>query len=533
MKLRYYCFLLVSTGYWITLYPETNIFLDNLELPEDNAPLTITRQSTPCQILNLVYTQSHLNRILKNDLYTYTYPTGIRNLLTYPSLYTFTPKDSQVNWSIFYQEMPTVFPFANGIGGYVNLFTADYLRDVDIEIARLYNINIPKTIILFQNARVEQRRVGFMFDLWKRFKRVSLGIQFPFYAIERNYNLPLEDQQELQSTIPTITQLASSSSNDDTPTDSKKYIYPYVLETRIGLGDMRLSLGIHVIEKDRGDLIMGAKATLPSEATLTSGFIGSDFSKCLTRKYLDLETFVAEVTETATKDQALVSAKQFGLAGLYQLNETLLGTQLGDFKRTQVALYIQPTLRANNQVSIAATMYANWLLAKRVRRFIKPTVNQADFADQYFDTELFPPAQCDQMSTDALAFLSERLENVLMPPPYTVKLAPQLEIQVTANANIQFTDSWLFVVGYDYWRRHAECARLVMNCDCSQISSNGLQVSTALIPQVSQQKVLLKAEYTKFKVRHNFVFTLGVDLPVSSKNIGDDYTGFIRFEWDF
>jgi hypothetical protein len=50
---------------------------------------------------------------------------------------------------------------------------------------------------------------------------------------------------------------------------------------------------------------------------------------------------------------------------------------------------------------------------------------------------------------------------------------------------------------------------------------------------MSQQKILLKAEYTKFKVSHNFTFTFGTDLPISSKNIGDDYTGFVKFIWDF
>jgi len=99
-------------------------------------------------------------------------------------------------------------------------------------------------------------------------------------------------------------------------------------------------------------------------------------------------------------------------------------------------------------------------------------------------------------------------------------------------AQIQFTDNWRFFVGYDYWRRHAECTRTVSNCQRAPMAFDTLQVATALSPKLSQQKMLLRAEYTKFKISHNFVFSLGMDLPISSKNIGDDYTGFIRFEWE-
>jgi len=521
------CMVRISCG------AQGDIFFDSLELPEFSAePPVITRQSTPCEILGTIYSQTHLNRILKNDLYAYTYPISFRNIITYPSLYTFTPKKSQVNWSVFYQQMPTVFPFANGIGGYLNLVTADYLRDVDIDIARVYNISVPKTISLLQNARVEQYRAGFMFDLWKRVKWVSIGVQFPFYAVARNYNLPLEDQQEIQVAVPTIMQQFGKSTSDN-PTASKRSVYPYVLETRIGLGDMRLSLGAHILEKKYADLVLGVKCVLPSEATFASGFLGSDFSKHLERKYLDIETFMEEVTEDTTKEQAIETLTQFGMAGLWQLDQTLLGTYLGDFKRTQLGLYVQPTLRANDQVSLSAQLCANWLLAKKVHRFIKPVVDQNDFDDKYFDPDDFPPAECDAMSVVAMKFLSDRLQDVLMPPQYTVKLKPQFEVQVTALADIQFTDIWHFTIGYDYWRRHVECTNYVVNNCRTSVSCTSLQVPTALVPQLSQQKILLKAEYTKFKVRHNFLFAFGLDVPVSSKNIGDDYTGFMRFEWAF
>lgn len=521
-------FAIILCCYLAPIFAEDEFFIDTLELPDDNAPLNIVRQTTPCNILNTIISQTHLNRVLANDLYTYTYPLATRNILTYPTLYTPTPCDSQINWNIFYQEMPTIFPYANGIEGYLNLLNDAFLRNLDIGIIRECNINLPRTISLLKNAVVTQYRVGFMFDFWKRIKFFSLGIQLPFYAIARHYNLPLEDKQDLHTVIPRIKELFGTT-NSDAPPFKQSEIYPYFVETRLGIGDTRLSFCFHVVEKDRADFVLGSKLTIPTAATFSSGFVGSDFSKCVSRKYLDIYNFVDQIIECEeeqAKKEAFDTGVQFGLATLYQMNETLLGTKLGN-QRTQIALYAQPTLRVDDQVSIITNLTANWLLARRLPRFIKEVVNPTDFEDSKFEGTM-TEAQC----TAALTFLSNRLENDAMPAQYFVYLQPQFEFQLTAAAQIQFTDNWRFFVGYDYWRRHTECTSTISDCQHVQIPCNTLQVSSALSPQLSQQKMFLRAEYTKFKISHNFVFSLGVDLPVSSKNIGNDYTGFVRFEWE-
>lgn len=485
-----------------------------------------TRESSPSDILELLYTQTHLNRILKCDLYCWTYPLPTRNIITYPSILNFTPRQSQAGFSFFYQQTTNMFPWCSNIGGYINLFDLSLMREIDLEIARERNIDIPKTISLFKNARVEQRRVGFLFDLWKKYKRFNFGLELPFYAVERNYNLPEEDILEIKS--------SDVFESSDNPEAEEKAIHQYVLETRIGLGDLRLSLGFDAINTDCCRIVLGTKLTFPTSTTFASGFIGSDFMKKVQRCYLNLETLIENFTSDnqQLKDQAAADATCFGIKGVNQLGALLLATQLGENKRFQIAGYIEPTIRIDDQVTVFGSFRANWMEPKYVSRFILENVACSLFDDSNFDINLFPEDQKEQLSEQALLFLNNRLQNWIFPCCYRVKLRAQEEYQFIVAALINFTGNWKVTLGYDFWYKKGESACIVQQ-NGSIINQNRIKLDRALQPYTSQNKIFLKFEYAKFKESHNFLFSFGADLPLVSTNIGDDYTGFLKFEWIF
>ncbi len=489
------------------------------------------RANTPSEILKLIYSQAHLNRILCPDLYKYTYPLPTRNIITYPSLMNFTPRQSQSGFSLFYQHTANMFPWCNNLEGYLNLFDADLLREVDIEIAHEYNVDIPESIGLFKNARVEQHRAGFLFDLWGKISWFNIGIELPFYAVAKHYNLPEEDVESLK-TASIFTLLPTPSDNDCGIGFAN--IHPYVLETRIGLGSSRITLSFDAINTDRFRLVLGTKLTLPTEATFSCGFIGSNFKKIVQRGYLNLETLVEKISEgsQAEKDEALSETKTFGLQAINQMGALLLATQLGEDHRFQVALYAEPTLRIDENVTLVGAFRINWMNPKMVNRFVKEQISPCCFCDNCFDPDDFPEDQREEMSENALNFLSNRLRNWVFPCCYNVKLITQREYQMTVAALMQFTDNWKFLLGYDYWGKQQEGSRLV----CQQgttINMNCIKLCNALLPRLSQHKLFTKIEYTKFKESHNFIFTFGADVPLESKNISNDYTGFINFEWSF
>ncbi len=477
----------------------------------------ITRKITPSSILQTLYSTVHINKLLENDLYAYTAPFNTREIFTYPSLFSWTPYQSQVGLHMFYQQSTNLFPTCCGIQDFLNLFNQDFLQTLnDIEILKSLGVCVPDAIHLFNNARVEQRRVGFLFDAYKQWCSCGFGVELPLYAIARNYNLPLEDRHEIESQLTPL---------ENEKTEDAEW-YKYALETRFGLGDLRLTLAYDVYRADNFNLAVGTKITLPTATTFASGFFrGSDFKKRVCRGSFDL-TETMEQAE-AGNSQAIETFRTLGLQWVNQMGAMLLATDLGNEHRCQLGIYAEPTIRLTNQISAVACARVNWIMPKTVCRFFKETVNPADFADDLFNPEKFPPAEKEERSEAALLFLQNRLINVLFPCQYRAHLKSQLEMQATIGPWIQFTDAWGIFVGYDFWHTTADHFSAIYN------GGQSVQSACALRPSATQHKMVIKGTYTQPSDRHTMVLTLGADISMVSHGIGQDFTGVIALEWNF
>jgi|GEM_PF-1897686 len=491
---------------------------------------TITRQAAnPCEILNTLY-DFKAYKVLENDLYAYTRPLVSRNILKNPVLQNFVPKTSQFNFSIFYEQATNLFSCCNGIEGYINLLDPTFLREIDLEIAEDNGLDIPKLLGLFKNAWAEQRRVGFYFGFWKYIKSFCFGLEIPLYLVERNFNLPPEDQQAIKENIAEATANLGFGCNANADQDQEEAYRKYALETRFGIGDTRLTIGWNAVDTDRFRLVLGPKIIFPTAATLTSGFIGADFKKALCRCYTDVESFVQRLDDG--DESAAQEGTAIGLQSINQLGALVLTTDLGEDKRFQTAFCIQPEVRIDKQVSLLASLNINWQIPKQVTRYILEQQNSDDFIDSNFNPDDFPEEGKEEHCRQTLSFLSRRWQNWLFPCDYRVKMKGQLESQFTAGALFQFTDNWSSLLGYDYWRKEKECVSSVYH-KCNPVNLSCIKLSRALAPTVSQHKLFLKLHYIKLKESHSFTFSFGADFPLISNGTSDTYTGFVNFEWDF
>lgn len=516
-------------------YQSMAITIDTNEIQDLNAfddpaleqKITRSVSASPSDCLSLLY-RLKVNQILKNNIYNYTFPLAQRQLFTYPSVMQFTPQESLFGLNLIYQETTTLLPFCNGIAGYIGLFNKDFIQSLDISLIREgYNINIPDFIELLKNGRAEQRRVGFLFDAFKRINRFCIGLEVPLYFAVRNYNLPLEDQQEIKSS-PIIPCSSSDSS-------AESAYHKYVVDTRVGLGDSQLTFGTFLSEKDRYNIFFGAKIILPTAAAFATGFIGSNFSKLVDPIYMDLQQIIDDALEEKINRQQIQDLViNYAKHAIYQANAILLKTDLGEMHRWQAGIFLQPILHLNDQVTLATHFRLNWALPVKTTRFIIDCVNPTAFADSNFDPDQFPPAQKEQLSTNALTFLSNRLENVVFPPCYAVHLGTQSEAQITIGPWIHFTDSWHFFIGYDYWHKEREHALSWTACqDRVHAGACGICIDSALVPTLTEHKLALKCSYKKYKDSHNLLFDFGADFPMVCQGIGPTYTGFIKITWEF
>ncbi len=503
---------------------EINIFDDpTLERKIASAPSS----ATPSECLNFLY-ELHINRILACNAYNYTYPLPQRQIFTYPALMQYTPENSLFGLNFFYQQTTNIIPLCAGIAGYIGLFNGDFLHilnEIDI-IRETCNVNAPDIINMLQNGRIEQRRAGFLFDVFKRVKRFCFGIELPLYVVARNYNLPLEDQHEIKSAIALIC------GNNSAPVNDSAY-YRYVVDSRLGIGDTRLTLATFLADKDRYNMIFGAKLVIPTATVFTTRLIGQNFAKLVDAQYLDLQQLCSEIQEECGQQKAQVVATAYAPKALYQANAILLNTDLGESHRWHADIFFEPNLRLNDQIHLATSIRVGWTFPKTVVRYVLDCVNSADFADDLFNPALFPPDQKEQISTQRLEFLSARLQDFTFPPAYAVKLGTQLDAQISIGPWINFNDNWNMYIGYDYWHKRAESYYNSYACQTRLFQAFGHAFDRALIPVITENRLTFKGSYKKFKDSHNVICDFGADFPLVCHGIGSTYTGFLKVTWEF
>jgi hypothetical protein len=511
-----------------------DIDLDSLfeDIPED---LGTKSTSTPCDILKTLY-EFDVHKILADDLYTVTYPLASRNILKNALLQQPIPQHSACNLSFFYEQSTNLFPWCNGIDGYINLLKTEQLRKLENEIIKEMSIDIPKTLSLFKGSWAEERRIGIYAGFWKTLWRSFIGgLEIPLYVVERNYNLLPEDQQAIKENFAEIATGLGYGPNTGTQKEVEQAAIKYLAESRLGIGDTRLTLAWHALNTDRIKLALGLQAIIPTASTFTTSIIGSDFKAVLRRRTIDIEKFASSLTappeegeKTSNQDDIFSEAQDLLLQSANQAGALILATDLGEEQRFQLGFLVQPSIRIDQNVALIASCTINWQLPKHTSRFILEQQNPNDFDDSNFD----PDGKSEEECRRAVDFLSARATNWVFPQKYCVHLNDLIEAHIMAGALFTFTDTWSVTLGYDYWTKDRESLTSIRQT-CVNVDLHTIKSSLALKPTASQHTVFTKIHYTKFKELYDISVNFGANFFVVSKNTSDTYTGFINVEWNF
>lgn len=519
---------LVLLGSYKTGAQEPNQDLTMFDEEALEAKIERAPAPTPIDILGFLHGINVIPTFAYN-IYNYTYPIVQREIFTAPSLMQYTPRHSIFGCNFFYQETPNIFACCDGLTCYLNVFNANLLRAIDLQIAReATNVSIPDLVNLGTNTRVEQRRVGFLLDAFKTHKRFSIGIELPVFAVERNYNLPPEDIHAIRSYY------AIPASDDPDAQVPESAFHKYVVDTRLGIGDLRLTLGGFLVKKDRMDLAFGVKITAPTAAPFTTALIGSNFAKMVCPQYLDILQLLTNYPPSGQMSPEKIKevqeiAAQYAQNALYQLNAITLATDLGCQQRWQAGFYLEPYLRLTDQVHLSSCFRVNWFGQKAVKRYVVDYPYSNEFNNDNFN----PDGKTNEQATDLINLLSARLEDMIFPPAFSVNLGTQLEAQATIGPWIHFNDTWSMYIGYDYWYKKSENALKTYKCQPRPYRPCSYGINNALVPTLVENRLTLKGSYKKYKDNHNLIFDFGGDFPLICHNVGPTFTSFIKVTWEF
>jgi hypothetical protein len=141
----------------------------------------------------------------------------------------------------------------------------------------------------------------------------------------------------------------------------------------------------------------------------------------------------------------------------------------------------------------------------------------------------------DNIDPDLVPHPSEELLNTyvrqyVFPSSFKSRVYPGGILNFVTAANADFTKRVKFALGYDFYSQQEERIKSIHN---TSIKIQDLRVEDAEVPSVYQHKIFSEIFYHNPKPKSDFGAGVGGDITVRSRNIGEDWTVYIKIASSF
>lgn len=461
------------------------------------------------------------NRILKRDLHTLpSFLIFHNNEYEYCKEFRFVPFYNQTLQQYFYGNCPF-------IKSYIAIDDADIIDEI-AKLNSLVEKNIPDFIALFKNAKLEDRRAGFMFQWLKNWNKTTLEARIPLLYQERNFNFTEEE-------IVAIKQSDFFSASNDNKVEETA-IMKHVIADLLGIGDLRLRLSHLFINLPCQQWRLGLELNVPTAFAFKKGLIGGDFSHDTQRPFFNLLNFVNMITSNNPTDKecAVEIGRELLLQAADRLAAVILQTNLGNDKHIGLGLFVEPEIVLSDLLRINALATATYVFPQRATRYFLRSKNPSCFNRQKYLDDL---ATCGDegcgsstCNTQALEndvlFLQDQIINTFFPDAFNTIVSPGFMLQAVIAPTITVND-WQGTAGLDFWYVQQE-----------QLEPKGMtkacyQFCKGITPAAFQAKVFVRLLRTIPYCNFDFGVSFNADCTFASRNIGQDFTAAIGFEFNF
>lgn len=491
---------------------------------------------------NIVTPIVNMPALLKNNIYKRTHPITTRSLLDLPSLepFWFDP----CNWSFtaqpFYNQTSRLH-FANNcqfLISYLDLANKQTINELNTTLKQeetknfincnLENMDLAQVSSLFYGITLQQRRLGLMFGLSKRFNNTVLSLTTPIYYLENNFFIN-PDQVDQIKFNPYLRMLnADGSSENSNEEEVREFFIRRLLCDRIGVGDTRVRLLNNIYNSPRTQAWLGIQFTVPTAHSFTRGILGGRFDDYACQPKFSLQrlfnlTPLIDVVENRSDIQQKMAtvelttiSQEFLLSALDRLSTLLLNTKLGNNRHTGIGPRFDLRCYCNDYLGMHTTAEFEYYTRRRQRRFFRITKNKHDFERNF---------QEPTDRTKNIAFLDTQIINTLFPLSICVNVHPGFRVQARHWLTYDSLH-WHGSLGFDFWYQHRETLEGV---SCKLAKKHGIKQAAY------QGKAFGAFGYYGSSRRHratwHILFT--GDITCIYKNIGRDFTLGIRIGVDF
>lgn len=449
---------------------------------------TVTRGTT-AETVGILTGIVEAQTILQTDLYHRTNPIARKNVIDLPifqqfNTYTYDesttfnciPFFSQTFNELYYKDF-------NELKDYIDVDQKHLLRRIDD--LQFTTFDIPRVLQLFGKMKLQEHRIGLLFNWTKTRSHWVLSMRTPFYYDEHNFYLNQTQRNQ-------ITELLGEG--------DPQFAFDHLVADFLSLGDTKLCFEYLVKQDYRYELAIGLRATLPTKLRMAKGIAGAYFDVDKNPKSLNLHTDLLGIPDDPLNDASYTAANKalmkknatdFVLDALDHLSTLLLEQGSRNHFHVGVGPQMHSTMRFNSKCYMTNLVSCEVFTPANERRFFlvkndKNAFDSFNWGDTDVDIE------------NKLTFLNNQLKEKFFPPGYNVSVFPGLLLQSTTGLVFE-RRRVILTLGTDFWFHTKE--------------------SFGTIYAPSAIKPLLNTEKAKMGTRYQSSLWVGLE-----RNLKPDYT---------
>lgn len=477
---------------------------------------------------------------LDEEFYKKTSLIRTRNILNYPEfqICSYQDMDSkhQFTWHLFYNQttrkaftQSTENENGNRIGSYLNIEHETFLSLIEAasrsplippQLSALKNLNFPLILNNIANARLEERRIGWLAHYYQQMNcKTYFEAKLPILWMIKNLNFTDKEKQLFKDEFAAF-QGSGSDFNED------EFAKQHLIFDALGTGTMELSLCTKFLERSDWSLDGGAFVFLPTDWQWARGLHGTYFEPQDIHPLLPLCDLVDNIATSPTKSANFKEILyNYFICALDHLSSDLLQCPLGYNQSLTFGLKLSPYWKVNEDLEFNGLYTIEFILPKEQKRFFV-------YKDHGKFSEIYAalPNSTDAESDAKLLFFEERLTSILFPRVFDTKVFPG--IVFTSASNLQRSyKNWNFTAGYSGWLQTGEKFLSVTAPRPTDLID--LDFEKSIAPDAYLIKLFGKIHRNLSTSRHEASVCLWADATVFNSAIGNDFSLGISFDTKF
>ena len=405
---------------------------------------TITRGTTEKSV-GILTEFVKAQTILQEPLYYRTNPIARKNVVDIPIFQhfnTFEKEETNFDCIPFYTQTfnELYYKDFDELKDYIDVNQEHLIRRIDD--LKLTTFDFPRVLQLFGKMKLQEHRIGLVFDWTKIRDDWALSIRIPFYYDEHNFYLNLTQRNQITDILGAV---------------DPDFAFDHMVADFLSLGDTKLCFEYLIKQDHRYELALGIRATLPTKLRMSKGVVGAYFDVDKKPKSLNLHTDLLGIPDDpvdldsytqAEKDRMTDNATNFSLDALDHLSMLLLEQGSRNHFHVGIGPQMHSTMHFSSKCYLTNLVSLEVFTPAQETRFFLVKNDQAAFDAFYWN-------ETDADVDAKLVFLNKQLKEKFFPPGYSVSVFPGILLQSTSGLVIKRRRvTW--TLGSDFWLHSTE-----------------------------------------------------------------------------